>query len=309
MNKGINVLSLFDGISCGQIALERAGIKVDKYYASEIDKNAIKVTQHNWQDTIQLGDVTKVQGENLPKIDLLIAGSPCQGFSFAGKQLNFEDSRSKLFFEFVRLLEEKKPKYFLLENVRMKQEHQDIITSYLKVKPITINSSLLSAQSRNRFYWTNIPNIKQPEDQKITFKNVAEVISHPLSVLSDAEVTCQLKQLLLTSKYKDNFLWKRDKNGRILVMRPDKLKIQRIGRIANFNTKTEIITCLTQPFVNDGEKLRKITPLEAERLQTVPDNYTSCISDNKRYHALGNGWTVDVIAHIFSSLPQEFKNG
>lgn len=158
-SEGINVLSLFDGISCGQVALERAGIKVNNYFASEIDKHAIKVTQSNYPNTIQIGDVTKVKGADLPKIDLLIGGSPCQGFSFAGKQLNFNDIRSKLFFEFVRLLEETKPKYFLLENVKMKKEYQNIITEYLEVEPITINSNLLSAQNRTRYYWTNIPNI------------------------------------------------------------------------------------------------------------------------------------------------------
>ena len=151
-----NVLSIFDGMSCGQIALERAGIKVDKYYASEIDKYAIKVTQYNYPDTIQLGDITKIKAKDLPKIDLCIGGSPCQGFSFAGKQLNFDDPRSKLFFEFVRLLEEIKPKYFLLENVKMKQEWQDIISNELGVKPIEICSSLFSAQQRKRLYWTNI---------------------------------------------------------------------------------------------------------------------------------------------------------
>src|SRR5690606_18870286 len=166
MDKGINVLSLFDGMSCGQIALERAGIKVNNYFASEIDKHAIKVTQHNYPNTIQLGDVTQVKGEDLPKIDLLIGGSPCQGFSFAGKQLNFEDPRSKLFFEFVRLLKECNPKYFLLENVVMKKEFEQVITEHLGVEPIKINSALVSAQNRERLYWANFP-IEQPKDKGI----------------------------------------------------------------------------------------------------------------------------------------------
>ena len=148
--EGITVLSLFDGMSCGQIALNRAGIEYDNYFASEIDKHAIKVTQTNYPKTIQLGDVTKVKGSDLPKIDLLIGGSPCQGFSFAGKGLNFEDPRSKLFFEFVRLKNETQPKYWLLENVKMKAEHQNIISEILGVKPILINSSLVSAQNRER---------------------------------------------------------------------------------------------------------------------------------------------------------------
>lgn len=170
----INVLSLFDGMSCGQIALDQSGIEVDKYYASEIDKYAIEITKKNYPNTMHVGDVTKVDGTQLDKIDLLIGGSPCQGFSFAGKQLNFNDPRSALFFEFVRLLKETKPKYFLLENVRMKKEFQDIITEYLGVEPIMINSSLLSAQNRVRFYWTNIPNVTQPIDKGIVINDILE---------------------------------------------------------------------------------------------------------------------------------------
>ena len=172
----MNVLSLFDGLSCGQIALNRADIKYDNYYASEIDKHAIKVTQHNYPNTIQLGSVTEIKGSDLPQIDLIIGGSPCQGFSFAGKQLNFDDPRSKLFFEFVRLKNELNPKYFLLENVVMKQEFQDVITEYLGVKPIKINSKLVSAQTRERLYWTNIPNVKEPEDCGITLSDILEDI-------------------------------------------------------------------------------------------------------------------------------------
>lgn len=169
----MNTLSLFDGMSCGQIALERAGIKVDNYYASEIDKYAIKVTQANYPDTIQLGDIRNIKAVDLPKIDLLMGGSPCQGFSYSGKQLNFEDERSKLFFEFVRLLKECKPKYFLLENVKMKKEFQDIISKYLGVEPIEINGALVSAQNRKRLYWTNISNISILEDKGIIFNNIS----------------------------------------------------------------------------------------------------------------------------------------
>lgn len=164
--KTMNILSLFDGISCGQIALNRADIKYNMYFASEIEKSAINITQKNFPNTVQLGDVTKVKASDLPQIDLLIGGSPCQGFSFAGKQLNFDDPRSSLFFEFVRLLRECKPKYFLLENVKMKKEHQDVITEHLGVKPILINSSTVSAQDRKRLYWTNITDITQPKDKK-----------------------------------------------------------------------------------------------------------------------------------------------
>jgi len=172
--KKINVLSLFDGMSCGQIALNKIGVEYDKYFASEIDKHAIKETMINYPDTIQVGDVTKIVASDLPKIDLLIGGSPCQGFSFSGKQLNFEDPRSKLFFEFVRLLKECEPTYFLLENVVMKKEYEQVITDYLGVEPIQINSTLVSAQNRVRLYWTNIPNVGQPDDKNITLMDILE---------------------------------------------------------------------------------------------------------------------------------------
>jgi len=186
---GLKVLSLFDGMSCGQLALQRLGIEVDTYYASEIDKYAIQVTQANFPKTIQVGDVCELKAEDYQDIDLILAGSPCQGFSFAGKQLAFDDPRSALFFEFVRLLKEIKPKYFLLENVRMKQQFQDVITEQVsacypdfeggdlfgsQIKPILINSALLSAQNRQRLYWTNIPNVEQPVDKGIVLKDILE---------------------------------------------------------------------------------------------------------------------------------------
>ena len=186
---GLRVLSLFDGMSCGQLALQRLGIEVDTYYASEIDKYAIQVTQANFPETIQVGDVCNLKAEDYQDVDLILAGSPCQGFSFAGKQLAFDDPRSALFFEFIRLLKEIKPKYFLLENVRMKQQFQDVITEQVsacypefeggdlfgsQIKPILINSALLSAQNRQRLYWTNIPNIEQPEDKGIVLRDILE---------------------------------------------------------------------------------------------------------------------------------------
>jgi len=172
----MNVLSLFDGMSCGQIALNKLGVKVNKYFACEIDKYAMQVTQHNFPDTIQLGDVQFVTKETFGnhKIDLVIGGSPCQGFSFAGKMLNFDDPRSRLFFEYVRLVKDLKPKYFLLENVKMKKESQDIISKYMGVEPIEINSSLVSAQTRKRLYWTNIPNVSQPEDKGVVLGDIIE---------------------------------------------------------------------------------------------------------------------------------------
>ena len=186
---GLRVLSLFDGMSCGQLALQRLGIEVSTYYASEIDKYAIEVCQANFPETIQVGDVCNLKTEDFQDIDLILAGSPCQGFSFAGKQLAFADPRSALFFDFIRMLKGIKPKYFLLENVRMKQEFQDIITEQVsacypdfkggdlfgsQIKPILINSALVSAQNRQRLYWTNIPNIEQPEDKGIVLKDILE---------------------------------------------------------------------------------------------------------------------------------------
>ena len=173
----MNVLSLFDGMSCGRLALDRLGIEVDQYYAAEIDKYAIQVTQENWPETIQLGDVTQIKAKDLPKIDLILAGSPCQGFSFAGKQLAFDDPRSALFFEFVRILKECNPKYFLLENVKMKKEFLDIITQQVGVEPILINSALVSAQNRQRYYWTNIPGVEQPENRGIVLRDILETES------------------------------------------------------------------------------------------------------------------------------------
>lgn len=312
-----SVLSLFDGMSCGQIALNRVGIEYDNYFASEIDKHAIKVTQTNYPKTIQLGDVTKVFAKDLPKIDLLIGGSPCQGFSFAGKGLNFEDPRSKLFFEFVRLKNETQPKYWMLENVKMKAEHQNIISEILGVKPILINSELVSAQNRERLYWTNIPITEMPVDKGILLKDIIE-IGEPIKNKS---------QTILATLYKENAksMIKRNK-ARLLVkmssenprikelsitdrgIRPhrnDKRKsgISEIGTIHYPDTKSYTITANHAPKVlTEIIGWRKLSPIECERLQTVPDNYTDCVSDTQRYKMLGNGWTVDVIAHIFGSL-------
>jgi DNA-cytosine methyltransferase len=199
----MNVLSLFDGMSCGQIALNKLGIKYDKYFACEIDKYAMQVTQHNFSDTIQLGDVQFVTKETFGthKIDLVIGGSPCQGFSFAGKQLNFEDPRSALFFEFVRLVKELKPKYFLLENVKMKKESQDIISKYMGVEPIEINSSLVSAQTRKRLYWTNIPNVSQPEDKGVVLRDIIE------SGYIDDRMVNEGKSHCLTARYPGAVWW------------------------------------------------------------------------------------------------------
>ena len=184
----MNILSLFDGMSCGRLALDRLGIKVDKYYASEIDKYAIQVSSANYPDIIQIGDVCDVKGEDYPDIDLVLAGSPCQGFSFAGNQLAFDDPRSALFFEFVRILKEVKPKYFLLENVKMKKEFLDVNSEQVGVEPILINSALVSAQNRLRYYWTNIPGVEQPEDRGIVLRDILETEPDEKYDISEAKV-------------------------------------------------------------------------------------------------------------------------
>lgn len=259
----MNVLSLFDGISCGRVALQRAGVKVDNYYASEIDKYAIKVSQANWPDIIHPGDINNWQSWDIETPDLIIGGSPCQGFSVAGKQLAFDDPRSKLFFKFVEIVKFYKPKYFLLENVRMKKEYQDIISKQLGVQPIRINSSLVSAQNRVRDYWTNIPGVTQPEDKGIYLK---DIIEHG-AVDKD-------KSYCIDANY-----WK----GGNLKSYFEKHRRQLV-------------------FDKYPTLFRKLLPVECERLQNLQDNYTSSVSNTQRYKALGNGWTVDVIAHIFKSM-------
>ena len=284
----MNVLSLFDGMSCGQIALNRAGIKYDNYFASEIDKPAIKVTMANYPNTVQLGNVLDVKSENLPKIDLLIGGSPCQGFSFAGKQLNFEDERSKLFFEYVRLLRECNPKYFLLENVKMKKEYQDIISEYLGVEPILINSALLTAHNRPRLYWTNIPNVGQPSDNGIYFEQIRDLQIENYEYISEEKT--------INREYKKNYL-QYDINGKghgSQDQRAYYLKGKHGCLDTGASGKAKVLE-------NDG-RVRKITRNEAERLQGVPDNYTTPVSKAQALKMLGNGWTVDVIAHIFKGI-------
>ena len=358
----MKVLSLFDGMSCGQLALQQAGIKVDNYYACELDKYAIQVAQKNFPDTIQLGDVSEFSEDYLkahnnfddPPIDLLMGGSPCQGFSVAGKQLDFDDPRSKLFFEFVRIKDELQPKYFLMENVPMKQECQDIISKYLGVQPVTINSSLFSAQNRKRLYWTNIPFDIPTEDKGIVLQDILED-----GIANDVMTNKEGKSHCITARYNGAVWWnsiQRKQRTMVQVGEADNIKgfdsIKRIyspsgkaptlttmqgghrepkvaiGRIVNrrldangvrkdnqlelpLSTQLEISdsdksNCLTtvnkDNVVVEGMQWRKLTPLECERLQTVPDNYTNHVSNSQRYKMLGNGWTVDVIAHIMKGL-------
>jgi len=302
----MNVLSLFDGMSCGRIALERAGIQVDNYYASEIDKYAITIAKKNYPDTQHIGDVTQVNAADLPQIDLLIGGSPCQGFSFAGKQLNFDDPRSALFFEYVRLLKETKPTYFLLENVRMKKQFKDVITSYLGVEPIMINSALLSAQNRVRFYWTNIPNVTVPDDKGIVLKDIIEC-----GAVDRDKSHCLDANYFKGGNLKSYF----EKHRRQLVFSNDRLcrepKILQIPHGYNKGglkeNKSPSMTTSSWQHNNhltydEGLTYRKLSPIECERLQTVPENYTEGVSNTQRYKMLGNGWTVDVIAHILKSI-------
>lgn len=378
------ILSLFDGISCGRVALERAGIKVDKYYASEIDKHATTVSQSNYPDIIRMGDITQWQTWDIDwsSIDLILAGSPCQGFSFAGKQLAFEDPRSKLFFVFVEILNHIKklnPNVkFLLENVRMKKEYISMINDYLSVEPILINSALVSAQDRRRLYWCNWP-VTQPADKGILLKDILlPVSSHDdicnkawedwwqkLGQFQEQKKYSQIgnhkqKAITLTARmftnWNGNFIEVTDdiippeKAQQIILEDINKHKIGYIGsnhsgnRVYNINGKAVtlkassgggaakmgqyLMACITPDRVNkrqkgrrfnDGKKfytltaqdkhgvltqgyIRKLNPIECERLQTLPDNYTNAVSKTQRYKCLGNAWTIDVITHLLKSL-------
>jgi site-specific DNA-cytosine methylase len=275
----VKVLSLFDGMSCGQIALNRIGITPDAYYASELDKYAIKVTQENYPDTVQLGDVTGWRDWDIDwaSIDLLIGGSPCQGFSFAGKQLAFDDPRSKLFFVYVDILNHIKsvnPNVkFMLENVKMKKEYLAVISEQLGVEPVFINSALVSAQNRQRYYWCNWEVI-QPEDKGTVLADILEDEGQPDMVINQG-MECQKENI-----QKSHCLMARDYKG--------------FGN----QGMTGVRNLPPGRYVN-GKEYRKLTPIECERLQTVPDNYTNHVSNTQRYKMLGNGWTVDVVAHIF----------
>lgn len=293
----MNVLSLFDGMSCGQIALNRLGVKYNRYIASEVDKYAITVTKANYPNTEHIGDVRNVSSENLPKIDLLIGGSPCQNFSFAGtrkgmttkdnteitsldqylrlKNEGFEfEGQSYLFWEYVRILKDVKPTFFMLENVKMVKKWEQLISSVLGVGPIAINSALVSAQNRQRLYWTNIHGVVQPADKGIYLKDIIE------NGEADRD-----KSLSLTTRV----------NGATADRYVEKSMHQMI-KVTDDNP--------CQPKIQEynGVYYRKLTPVECERLQTVPDNYTARVSNTQRYKMLGNGWTIDVICHILKNI-------
>jgi DNA-cytosine methyltransferase len=314
----MNVLSLFDGMSCGQVALDRTGIEYENYFASEIDKWAIKIAQKNYPNTIQLGDITKWREWNLPYIDLLIGGSPCQGFSNAGAGLNFDDPRSKLFFDYVDILRHYKPKWFLLENVKMKKEWRDVITQYMGVEPIEINSALVSAQNRKRLYWTNIPNIQQPEDKHIYLRNI----------IDDGEVDREKSYTIDANYYKGGnprSYFEDGKRQLVFEHQSQKRAMVKVGNVypsggqngnvyktdgkspplsAGIGIKGRCIGSSNSPkILLDDYQWRKLTVTECERLQTVPHGYTDGVSNTQRYKMLGNGWTIDVIAHIFKYIP------
>lgn len=273
-----NVLSLFDGMSCGQLALDTLGIKVNNYFASEIDPYAMQIAKKNYPNTKHIGSVLDVRGSDLPRIDLLIGGSPCQSFSNAGDGSGME-GKSKLFWEFVRVLKETKPTYFLLENVKMKKEWEKIITDTLGVEPIAINSRSLTAQNRPRLYWTNIPNVVQPIDRGIVLKDILVDQVDEKFYLSDKAIDymSRLRNGKPRWEYHTNPL-----DGKSACLTANMYKGVPYGVIK--------------------ELKRRLTPVECERLQSVPDNYTEGVSNTQRFKMLGNGWTIDVIAHILNEM-------
>lgn len=305
----MKVLSLFDGMSCGRIALERAGVHVDTYYRSEIDKYATQIAEKNYPDSISLGDVKGIDASMFPDgIDLLIGGSPCQAFSNAGNRKGFDDERGQLFWEYVRLLEALQPKYFLLENVRMKPEHEAVITEALGVEPMRINSALVSAQNRNRLYWTNIPFMGDMSDRGIVLADVLD---------AEGFVDREKSHCLDASYYKGGNLQQYfDKSRRKLVFtncvqagEADLSGHDIIKRVYDIDGKSPALnTCNggnREPKIITSETTyRKLTPTECERLQTVPEGYTEGVSNTQRYKMLGNGWTVDVIVELLRGVKQ-----
>lgn len=313
--KKLNILSLFDGISCGQLALERAGFKIDTYYASEICEYSMKIAKKNFPNTVEIGDVRDIDTSQFKDIDVLIGGSPCQSFSFAGtmkgmttksklditnldqylelKNNEFEfEGYSYLFWEYVRILKDIKPKYFMLENVKMAKKWKEIITDALGVEPILINSDLVSAQSRERLYWTNIPNIEQPEDRHIYIDDIIQ---------NDVIHTYLPKTRLDYSNYDKT---KVDKS----IFKNTATQIgnsRQFGNAVRSNGKAFTLRRINpNGIIDENYNIREYTPIEVERLQTLPDNYTLIdgIKKKERYEVCGNGWTVDVIVHIFKNM-------
>jgi len=291
----MKVLSLFDGISCGRVALERAGISVDKYYASEIDKHAITISKNNYPDIHHIGDVREIDCFTFKDVDLIIAGSPCQDLSNykydRGDVKGLEGDKSSLFYYFVKAIKEIKPKYFLLENVAsMQKKWVDVITQELGVEPIMINSALVCGAERKRLYWTNIPGVTQPQDKNINLKDI---------VLPEKEVP----EKHWYTKYEHTYHGDDKKVEATLHLNGHRQSKE----VYNLKGKCNTLLCdgnggnLVKKIYQNG-RIRKLTPLEYERLQTLPDEYTRGVSDSARYTAIGNGWTVDVITHILKFI-------
>ena len=306
MNRGINVLSVFDGMSCGRIALERAGIEVDNYYSSEIKDYAIKVANKNYpqDETKRLGDITKIQASDLPSIDLLIGGSPCQDFSQANRErLGDKGVKSGLFYEYVRLLEEVKPKYFLLENVRMKKEHQDLVSEILGCEPIVINSELVAPHLRHRLYWTNIPYSGLPDNEYLRLNDILE------NGYSDREKARTLLESdsrpLSTPVKMVHRYWN---TGFTTLIFKDEIHYEACkGHFdCHFKCKSakEIDELIKTVDVSIFDGVRYMNNREREACQTVPIGYTDSLTQNEAACILGDGWTVDVVAHIFKGLKE-----
>lgn len=320
----MKILSLFDGISCGRLALERAGIPVEKYYASEIDKYAIAITQKNYPDTIQIGDVTKINWADYTDVDLIMGGSPCQDLSIAKQNREgLRGARSGLFWKYVEALEHIHPKYFLLENVAsMRNEDRDAITATLKkiypeTECIMINSALVSAQQRKRYYWTNW-HVEQPQDKGVLLKDILETKDGiPAAMRTRKDTTGKYKRLETKNDNKANSLTSVQTDS--MVCEPirigelDGLGKGQANRIYSVCGKSVCLnangggggakTGLYKIDLPDGDYIvRKLEPVECERLQTLPDGYTGGVSATQRYKAIGNGWTVDVIAYILKGL-------
>lgn len=286
----MKVLSLFDGISCGMVALERAGVPVERYVAYEIDKSAIAISQKNYPQIERCGDVTTADFKQYRGFELLIGGSPCQSLSIVqSKTRQHLDGKSKLFFEFVRALEETKPRFFLFENVAsMNEESKRVISGLLGCEPVFIDSGDFSAQQRPRYYWTNIPVAPVESHSGLVLRDIMEphvpeklFYSYPLLNVD------MRKQVCATMDFKNHEIHKR-------IFNPD-FKCHTLTTVGGGNAQKKVM---------DNGRARKLTPLEYERLQTLPDNYTAGVADTNRYKAIGNGWTVDVIAHIMRGLPK-----
>ena len=300
----MNILSLFDGISCSRVAL---GDRVKTYYASEIDKCAIQISKKNYPDIVHLGDIRTITSESLPTIDLLIGGSPCQDLSIAKKnRKGLDGERSGLFWEYVRILREVKPTWFILENVAsMSKEARETITKELGVEPILIDASLVSAQSRKRLFWTNIPVTQLPEDRGILLKDILQP-----DAKVDERMTTKGKALCLTATYnnatENNSI---NKKQRTMVLGHVGKSNGQANRVYSVEGKSVTLSAnggglgAKTGLYEVKNRIRKLTPIECERLQSLPDNYTEGISNTQRYKCLGNAFNVEVIKHILSFIP------